>query len=59
MMWGVISLSNNLNADEILQPVTIPYLNSLGPNSILQDDHATERGAPEIIATLESSIRGL
>jgi hypothetical protein len=26
--------------DEILQPVAIPYLQSLGPNSILQDDNA-------------------
>src|SRR4029434_4038340 len=26
--------------DEILQPVAIPYLHSLGPNSILQDDNA-------------------
>lgn len=53
MVWGGISLTGktrlviiggNLNAeryrDEILQPVAIPYLHSLGPNSILQDDNA-------------------
>uniref|UniRef100_A0A8P4G4U6 Tc1-like transposase DDE domain-containing protein n=1 Tax=Dicentrarchus labrax TaxID=13489 RepID=A0A8P4G4U6_DICLA len=53
MVWGGISLTGktglviiggNLNAeiyrDEILQPVAIPYLHSLGPNSILQDDSA-------------------
>uniref|UniRef100_A0A8C4DEX4 Tc1-like transposase DDE domain-containing protein n=1 Tax=Dicentrarchus labrax TaxID=13489 RepID=A0A8C4DEX4_DICLA len=52
MVWGGISLTGktrlvitggNLNAerygDEILQPVAIPYLHSLGPNSILQDDN--------------------
>ena len=37
-------IGGNLNAeryrDEILQPVAIPYLHSLGPNSILQDDNA-------------------
>merc|ERR1711951_246843 len=53
MVWGSISLTGktrlviiggNLNAeryrDEILQPVAIPYLHSLGPNSILHDDNA-------------------
>ena len=53
MVWGGISLTGktrlviiggNLNAeryrDEILQPVAIPYVHSLGPNSILQDDNA-------------------
>ena len=53
MVWGGISLTGNtrlviiggnLNAerhrDEILQPVAIPYIHSLGPNSILQDDNA-------------------
>lgn len=53
MVWGGISLTGktrfviiggNLNAeryrDEILQPVAIPYLHSLGPNSILQDDNS-------------------
>ena len=43
MVWGGI-IGGNLNAeryrDEILQPVAIPYLHSLGPNSILQDDKA-------------------
>ena len=53
MVWGGISLTGktrlviiggNLNAeryrDEILQPVAIPYLHKLGPNSILQNDNA-------------------
>ena len=53
MVWGSLSLTGktrlviiggNLNAeryrDEILQPVAIPYLHTLGPNSILQDDNA-------------------
>ncbi|GLD64888.1 caspase-13-like protein [Lates japonicus] len=53
MVWGSISLTGktrlvniggNLNAkryqDEILQPVAILYLHSLGLNSILQDDKA-------------------
>ncbi|KAL7828173.1 hypothetical protein AOLI_G00313250 [Acnodon oligacanthus] len=52
MVWGGISLTGktrlviiggNLTAeryrDEILQPVAVPYLHSLGPNSILQDDN--------------------
>ena len=52
MVWGSISLTGktrlviiggNLNAeryrDEILQPVAIPYLHSLGLKSILQDDN--------------------
>ena len=52
MVWGGISLTGktrlviiggNLNAeryrDEILQPVAIPYLHSLGQNSILKDDN--------------------
>ena len=41
--WLVI-IGGNLSAerywDEILQPVAIPCLYSLGPNSILQDDNA-------------------
>lgn len=53
MLWGAISLTGNtrlvitagdLSAkryqDEILQPVTILYLHSLGPNSILLNDDA-------------------
>ena len=53
MVWGGISLTGktrlliiggNLNAeryrDEILQPVAIPYLHCLGPNSILKGDKA-------------------
>ena len=53
MVWGGISLTGktefviiegNLNAvryrNEILEPVGIPYLQNLGPNSILQDDNA-------------------
>ena len=53
MVWGVISLAGktslvtiggNLNAEryqgEILQPVAIPSIHSLGPNSILQEDNA-------------------
>ena len=58
MVCGGISLTGkmklvltggNLNAeryrDEILQPVAIPYLHSLGLNSILQDDNARPQGA--------------
>uniref|UniRef100_A0A3Q3EI99 Tc1-like transposase DDE domain-containing protein n=1 Tax=Labrus bergylta TaxID=56723 RepID=A0A3Q3EI99_9LABR len=41
--WRLVFIGGNLNADryrdEILQPVTIPYLHSLGPNSILQDEY--------------------
>ena len=53
MVWDGISLTGktrlviiggNLSAeryqDEILQPLAIPYLHSLGPNSILQDNNA-------------------
>ena len=53
MVWGAISVTGktelviiegNLNAvryqNEILEPVAIPYLQNLGPNSILQDDNA-------------------
>uniref|UniRef100_A0A8C5FEW1 Tc1-like transposase DDE domain-containing protein n=1 Tax=Gadus morhua TaxID=8049 RepID=A0A8C5FEW1_GADMO len=53
MVWGGVSLTGktrlviiggNLNAErygnEILQPVAIPYVHGLGPNSILQDDNA-------------------
>ena len=59
MVWGGIFLTgknrfvisaSNLSAegyrDEILEPVAIPYLHSLGPNSILQDDNA-ERNLSE------------
>ena len=41
---GLVVIGGNLNAerclDEILQPVAIPYLHSLRPNPILQDDNA-------------------
>ena len=53
MVWGGIFLTGktelviiegNLNAvryrNEILESVAIPYLQNLGPNSILQDDNA-------------------
>lgn len=53
MVWGGISMTGktqllivdgNLNAqryrDEILDPVAIPYLQTLGPGAILQDDNA-------------------
>ena len=53
MVWGdnlphwktrLVIIGGNLNAEryryEILQPVAIPFLHSLGPNSILQDDNA-------------------
>ena len=40
----LVIIGGNLNAkryrEEILQSVEIPYLHSLGPNSILQDDNA-------------------
>ena len=35
------SFTNGTNyRDDILQPVAIPYLQTLGPNAIFQDDHA-------------------
>ncbi len=53
LVWGGISLTSktrlviieeNVNAinyrDDILQPVAIPYLKSLGPNATLQDNNA-------------------
>ena len=53
MVWDGISLTaktelviieDNLNEvryrNEILEPVAIPYLQNLGPNSTLQDDNA-------------------
>uniref|UniRef100_A0A3Q3E715 Tc1-like transposase DDE domain-containing protein n=1 Tax=Labrus bergylta TaxID=56723 RepID=A0A3Q3E715_9LABR len=40
----LVIIGGNLNEDryrdKILQPVTIPHLHSLGPNSILQDENA-------------------
>lgn len=53
MVWGSISvmgkmrpviIGDNLNAErdqnEILQRVAVPYLHSLGPNSVFQDENA-------------------
>uniref|UniRef100_A0A667ZNY4 Transposase Tc1-like domain-containing protein n=1 Tax=Myripristis murdjan TaxID=586833 RepID=A0A667ZNY4_9TELE len=67
MVWGGISLTGktrlviiggNLNAetyrDEILQPVAIPYLHSLGPNSVLLDDNARPHRAGFIRDYLQS-----
>jgi len=67
MVWGGISITGNtrlviieghVNAvryqDEILQPVAIPYLHNLGPNSILQDDHARPHRARVITDYLQN-----
>ncbi|KAJ8381891.1 hypothetical protein SKAU_G00026690 [Synaphobranchus kaupii] len=67
MVWGGISLTGktelvviegNLNAvryrNEILEPVAIPYLQNLGPNSILQDDNARPHSARIITEYLQN-----
>ena len=41
--WKKQGLSLDTYQDEILQSVVIPYLHSLGPNSILQEDNAHTR----------------
>jgi len=67
MVWGGISLTGitglgiiegHLNSvrygDEILQPVAIPYLQNLGPNSILQDDNTRPHRARVITDYLQN-----
>jgi len=67
MVWGGISITGktrrviiegHLDAvryrDEILQPVAIPYLHNLGPNSILQDDYSRSHRARVITDYLQN-----
>ena len=55
--WGMSSLeaiSMQRIWDEILQPVAIPYLHSLGLNSILQDDNSRPHRAGSISDYLQN-----